>query len=647
MDIKFAWLIGLVALSWAYCLFWAARGGSQSKTASDFFAAGRALPPWAFLLAATAMSFSALSFMGHPALIYRDGFPYAFASLSAIAITLAGVLFLRRQWMLGRRFGYLTPGEMLADYFQGELIRILTLIVALLFAISIVAVQLSAAGILFQVVTDGVLDRQVEIWLLAVVLFITVASGGLRAVVQVDALHGLLLAGGIIALGVVVYRLMGGWEAFNLDLAGLAASDIGSNGLTAQGRNALFAMPGVIQFSAGIGVEAPVGGPWTASMVLTYMLALMGIPAAPVFSMWALASRSARPFAAQQVWLSAFGIGLILVFFATPLGMGGLLLGANAEVNETGLAISGVLDPEPVIASADDIVPSYINLAAGIAPWFAGLLALSATAAMLCTGAALTSAGGMLARDLYKRYLARDATDGSEMLVGRIGIAGIVLGALLAASFSDDHLALLAGIAGAFGLQMAPALAALCWFPWITRQGASWGLVAGLLGVSLTEPFGIQAIAWFGIEMPWGRWPWTIHSAGWGIVFNAIVCVIVSAVTQSVEDRAHRQGFHDFLHAYGSLSRHKRLLVPIAWGLSLAWLYFAIGPGAVNGNVVFGAPSAGIDNWLFGMPSIWAWQVLFWTLGVGRIWFLAYPMELSTAPRGDIQIATKAPQPPA
>ena len=49
---------------------------------------------------------------------------------------------------------------------------------------------------------------------------------------------------------------------------------------------------------------------------------------------------------------------------------------------------------------------------------------------------------------------------------------------------------LLGGLAVAFGFQMWPSLAAVCWFPWITRQGATWGLAAGLIGVIFTETFG-------------------------------------------------------------------------------------------------------------------------------------------------------------
>lgn len=67
--------------------------------------------------------------MGQPGLIFRDGFQYAFASFYAITIPLTGVILLKRQWILGKHFGYVTPGEMLVDHYKGNGIRTLTVTV--------------------------------------------------------------------------------------------------------------------------------------------------------------------------------------------------------------------------------------------------------------------------------------------------------------------------------------------------------------------------------------------------------------------------------------------------------------------------------------------------------------------------------------
>ena len=302
MEAKVVWLFVFVALYWCYCIFWGVKSAMAAKTATDYFIAGRRLSIWVFVLAATATSFSGWTFMGHPGLIYRDGFQYAYASFYAITIPFTGVMFLKRQWMLGKRFGYVTPGEMLSDYFQGDAIRILVVLVALLFSIPYLGVQLGASGFLFNVLTDDMISKDVGMWVLSAVVLVYVATGGLRAVAYVDTLQCVLLAFGIVSIGFIAYSFLGGFGAFNEAMGALGKTDIGKWGATPDGHNAYLAIPGVIQFTAGLGVETPVGGLWTGMMCLTYMFALMGIQSAPAFSMWSFANTDPRPFAPQQVW---------------------------------------------------------------------------------------------------------------------------------------------------------------------------------------------------------------------------------------------------------------------------------------------------------------------------------------------------------
>ena len=639
MD-KVTWLYTFVALYWAYCIFWGIKSSRMAKTATDYFLAGRQISMWVFVLAATATSFSGWTFMGHPGLVYRDGFQYAYASFYAITIPFTGVLFLKRQWMLGKRFGYVTPGEMLADYFQGDAIRILTVCVALLFSIPYLGVQLGASGFLFNVLTDGAVDKDVGMWVLSAVVLVYVATGGLRAVAYVDTLQCILLALGIVITGTIALNAAGGWDSLQQGLAALGKTDIGKWGTTkgfgGGDYNAYFAIPGVIQWTAGLGKETPVGGLWTGVMCLTYMFALMGIQSAPAFTMWSFSNNNPKPFAPQQVWASSFAIGFILFFFTAFQGMGAHLLGANGAVTEAGLALNNIL-PDLTANKQGGLVPHYFNTIGETTPWLVGLLAVCALAAMQSTGAAyMSTAGGMLTRDLYKRYLNPTASHTTQKLFGRMGVAFIVVSALLVATYSTDALVLLGGLAVAFGFQMWPALASVTWFPWLTRQGVTLGLAVGLIAVIFSESFGISIAKFFGGDLPWGRWPLTMHSAFWGMFFNLLVALPVSAMTQNDSDLAHRMKYHNFLREHASLPASKQGLKPIAWIITLAWMFFGIGPGAVIGNDIFGAPNVGVEGWTFGMPSIWAWQILFWALGVGMMWFLAYKMEMSTVPEKEV-----------
>lgn len=639
MDAKIVWLAIFVVLYWAYCIFWGVKGALSARTASDYFIAGRKISLWVFVLAATATSFSGWTFMGHPGLEYRDGFPYAYASFYAITIPFTGVIFLKRQWMLGKRFGFVTPGEMLSTYFHGDAIRLLTVLVALCFSIPYLGLQLRASGFLFNVLTDGALGVNIGMWLLSAIVFIYVASGGLRAVAYVDTLQCILLALGIIIIGIIAVTYVGGWTKLNQGIAALALFDAKK---TPQGFSHYVAVPGVIQFVSS-GPKA-VGGAWTGIMILTYMFALMGIQSSPAFSMWAFSNNNPKPFAPQQVWASSFGIGLILFFFTAMQGMGGHLLGADVKFMEAhpdlvNNVLGAGLGGKDLMASAGKqgmLVPQLIHLMQNNAAWMVGLLAVCALAAMQSTGAAyMSTAGGMLTRDLLKRYVMPDASHGVQKLWGRVGVGIIVGAALVVATYSADALVLLGGLAVAFGFQMWPPLMAVCYFPWFTRQGITWGLAAGIVVVILTETFGQTIAGWFGATLPWGRWPWTIHSAGWGIIFNLGIALIVSSFTQDDRETQHRMQYHNFLREHASLAPEKRGLVPAAWIIVLVWFFFGIGPGVVIGNTIFGNPHD-YNTWVFGMPSIWAWQILWWVLGVFMMWFLAYKMNMSTVPDKEI-----------
>ncbi|WP_455206676.1 sodium:solute symporter family protein [Kaarinaea lacus] len=636
MDAKIVWLFVFVALYWGYCIFWGIKGAMSAKTASDYFIAGRRISLWVFVLAATATSFSGWTFMGHPGLLYRDGFQYAYASFYAITIPFTGVMFLKRQWILGKRFGFVTPGEMLSTYFKSDAIRLLVVLVALIFSVPYLGVQLRASGFLFNVLTDGMLNVEVGMWLLSLVVIIYVASGGLRAVAYVDTVQCILLALGIVAIGFIALSYVGGFARLNEGIATLAQFD---QKKTLDGYSHYIAIPGVIQFVS----EGPkaAGGAWTGIMILTYMFALMGIQSAPAFSMWAFSNHNPKPFAPQQVWASSFGIGFILMFFTAIQGLGGHFLGADtafaaAHPDLVNNVMSGGLAGKDLMESEGKqgmLVPQLIRLMQDGAPWLVGLLSVCALAAMQSTGAAyMSTAGGMLTRDVLKRYMMPNATHSQQKLAGRIGVVLIVVAALVVATHATDALVLLGGLAVAYGFQMWPALIAVCWWPWLTRQGITLGLIAGLIAVTLTESIGMQ---WFGIEA-WGRWPFTIHSAGWGIIFNLGIAIVVSAMTQNKTDAEHRMTFHNFLRDHASLPASKKKLVPAAWIITLVWFFFGIGPGAVIGNSIFGNPNDA-TTWMFGMPSIWTWQLLWWALGVGMMWFLAYKMEMSTVPEKEIE----------
>ena len=609
MNDKLLWLAIFVGFYWLYCLFWGIKGAKSSKTSEDYFLAGRNIGLWVFVLAATATSFSGWTFVGHPGKIFTDGLPYAFASFYALTIPFTGVLFIRRQWILGKAYKYITPGEMYSDYYGGNAIRLLTVLVAFLFSVPYLGVQLRASGDLFNILTDGLVPVNFGMIALSTVVVIYVASGGLRSVAYVDSAQCILLAVGICVIGITTVYFSGGWNNFISAFHEIINKDlVNKNNLTPSGHSSLVAIPGSIQFVSN--GSKSIGGPWTGMMCLTYMFALMGIQASPAFSMWAFSNKNSSAFRWQQVIASSLIIGIILFTFTIIQGIGGHVLVLN-----------------DVIQNVNDknLVPKLINLLSSSFPWLVGLLAVCALAAMQSTGSGYMSTfSAMVIKDIYLKFLNKNASDKNQKNSGRLIVILIAVIAIVVAANTTSAIVMLGGLAVAYGFQMYPALLGICYFKWFSTKGIIFGLVAGLITVTLTDKTSI----WFGL--PWGSYPLTIHSAGWGIFINLIVTITASFFIKEDKKRKKiKNERHEFLSKISVLSENKKKFVPLAWILTMIWFLVGFGPFATIGNSFFSNPNQTITWRPFGLPSIWIWQLFFLGYGIFVMWFLAFYMELS------------------
>ena len=609
MNDKLLWLAVFVGFYWLYCLFWGIKGAKTSKTSEDYFLAGRNIGLWVFVLAATATSFSGWTFVGHPGKIFTDGLPYAFASFYALTIPFTGVLFIRRQWILGKAYKYITPGEMYSDYYGGNAIRFLTVLVAFLFSVPYLGVQLRASGDLFNIITDGLVPVNFGMIALSTVVVIYVASGGLRSVAYVDSAQCILLAVGICVIGTTTIYFSGGWNNFISAFHEVINKDlVNKNNLTPSGHSSLVAIPGSIQFVSNS--SKSIGGPWTGMMCLTYMFALMGIQASPAFSMWAFSNKNSSAFRWQQVVASSLIIGIILFTFTIIQGIGGHVLVLN-----------------DVIQNVNDknLVPKLINLLSSSFPWLVGLLAVCALAAMQSTGSGYMSTfSAMVIKDIYLKFLNKNASDKNQKNSGRLIVIMIAIIAIFVAANTTSAIVMLGGLAVAYGFQMYPALLGICYFKWFSTRGIVFGLIAGLITVTLTDKTSI----WFGL--PWGSYPLTIHSAGWGIFVNLIVTITTSFFIKDDKKRKKiKNKRHEFLSKISVLSEKKKKFVPLAWILTMIWFLVGFGPFATIGNSFFSNPNQTITWSPFGLPSIWIWQLFFLGYGIFVMWFLAFYMELS------------------
>lgn len=586
-------------------LYWARIAAQQNGDYQTYFSAAHSLAPWVSALVLAGASVSGWAILGGTEEIAQRGFSLSATLQAGVLLALPGVLFFKRMWFVGQRLQLSSQGELLRSYYGSEFLVAFSAVVAVLFAVAFAGLQLRALSVLVQAMTAGAVSSVVAGVGLGLLLFGYVVIGGMRAVGYIGAVQTVLAAAALVGFAGFALIGVGGFGALNASLAGLAADP-------AQGWR--FMVAGVIQFTGDLGGSSGALPSGTAVASLSFAFALMGFQASPLAAKIVLSTRSARGFAAGQTWVMAG-------FFGGLLAVAMACLGAVALV-QPGLSVAGLLG--------------------AVSPWFAAWLFIGLLAGVqVMAGLALLTAAEALVRQIYKPWFNGAMDRKATVTVTRVVIGLLVLLSVGMQALTPVTLSALGALALPLAFQLWTPLLGMTWLRWITPQAAVTGLGFGIAGVLLTEPFGFAVLSYLGLDLPWGRWPWTIHSAGWGMAANLAAVLLISAFTQ-------RRGFGEeatearrFLAASLRTSPRARALISTAWAVMLAWGFLAIGPGLVFGNAAF----VGMDGrWLVGMPSLWAWGVLFWALGLGLIWFLSYKMEMASSFDGDIPAYTPPPR---
>jgi len=575
------WVFVLLGIYIIYCFWWGLKGFFSEKTASGYGIAGRSIPFIAFLMAATAASFSGWTFVGHPGLIWKVGLVYAFASFYVLTIPITGAFFAKRNWLMGKRYGFITPGDMFAYYYNNELVRWLTVLAALLYSIFYSGIQLIAASKLFYWCA-GVPPFWGLIFMAFIVWFYVV-TGGLKASTWVGVLQFLLLVIGIILLGyyVVTSDAIGGWSGMSASLKTLDPK--------------FSQVPGLINWG--------IGGGWTAVMVLTYMFALMGIQSSPAFILWNFGIKNPKPLAWQQVFMSTFIVGICLFFFSAFQGMGAKIL-----------EIQGVME----IANNGDVVPKLMTKF--LPGPVLGLVFLGAIAAIHSTSAPYIGTGGtIIQRDVWWRYVRKQGGSHAEQIwTNRVFATLLTVAAVIVSLTSSDAIVMIGGFATTFGTIMYLMLVGVHYGFKFPSTGAALGLLAGIIVNMLTY------FVW--------KYPLSMHTAFWGLFAGFVVAYGCRGLgfKNTEETDARQKEVRDWINSIdgptenGQKWRNRmKFLVP-------AWYFFALGPGILWGNNAFT---------FCGFPAIWSWQLVWWVVGIVLMWGLCFKAEMSTTSEEQIRRA--------
>jgi solute:Na+ symporter, SSS family len=572
MDEKVIWVWVMLIGYIIYCFWWGLKGFFAEKTQSGYAIAGRSIPFAAFLMAATAASFSGWTFIGHPGLIWKAGLAYAFASFYVLTIPITGAFFAKRNWLMGKRYNFITPGDMFAYYYNTEAVRWLTVFAACMYSIFYCGLQLIAAAKLFYWVAG--VPETIGLWFMAFIVWFYVVTGGLKASTWVGAFQFVLLVGGIVLMGiyVVIDPLFGGWAQFSANMMKLDVK--------------LLTVPKVINYG--------LGGGWTAMMILTYMFALMGIQSSPAFTLWNFGIKSPKPLAWQQVFMSTFIVGFALFFFTAFQGMGAKLL-----------ELAGQLAPKV----DGDVVPMLMmKLLPG---WALGLVFLGAIAAIHSTAAPYIGTGGtILQRDVYWRYFRGQGGSNKEQIwTNRLFATVLTLASVIVSITATDAIVMIGGFATAFGTIMYLLLLGVHYGFKFPSIGAVLGMIAAIVACFLTYYT--------------YKYPLSMHTAFWGIAVGLAVAYLCRGLgfKDSDETIARQQEVRTWMDSIDAPSESGRKWRNAMKYLVPLWYFFALGPGIMLGNT-------GIS--IAGFPPLWSWQIIWWIIGIVMMWALCFKAEMAT-----------------
>lgn len=573
-------LVALAALG-LYLASRVARAGGGPRAFLDGGPSG--IAPGLAIFATGAVALAGSDPFGLIRLTAVYGLQASHMALGLILAALAWLLIQKRLWLAARISGWSTPGEALARYYGSVTLRLATLTVTAIFALPFAADHLARAADFLAQVSQGDIPREAAIWGLGFGLFLPAVVGGWRAMLLAVAVEALLMVALIASTaGLAEIMLPGpGFVAGGLHLAPGILSD---------------AIPGVVQYSAGIGKGGVAGGLYTTVTLLTGALSLVGLVLSPAFLALGMTMRPGRSTGFSAVWVVAGLIAGLLALLAP-------ILAARAGGDLAAL-VTGLSDIDRLAGAAAAVGSILPDLLA------AGFFATCGTL--------------LISRELVLPFFLPGLTPAKDRLAARIALA--LAFALIAAlaTFSPLAAAIFSSLALPLSVQLLPALLGLAYVPWISRSAVLTGLILGALAVFFTEPPGLILFEGLFLDLPWGRWPLTVHSAGWGLGLNLAAVLLAAIFTRKGAERLSRDRLHGEFAAEWRTPWGGKAARAAKWSLVLIWAFFALGPGAILGNGFFSQPVFAEGPATLGLPSLWVWQILFWLIGVPLVWWLAY-----------------------
>jgi SSS family solute:Na+ symporter len=456
----------------------------MSVDLEDFLLYGRKAGFVVLYLTVVATYHSAFAFLGSGGFFYTHGIGFWDAGTWTVLTGAITYVLGSRIWALGKAFGYMTPADLLADFYESEAVRVVVAIVSVLFTILYIQVQAQGLGYILSAASGDRISFELGTFILLVVAGFYLAAGGLRAVYWTDVVQGIWMYVAVwVGALFLAYDLFGG----PLELWRRVAAE----------RPDLLTVPGPRGFFTP--------GMWVGmSVALSF-----GIVLQPHIMIRYYTATSGRVIK----WLGATTPIYLMTLYipAALVGLGGALV-------------------MPGLETPDRVFP--LMLFEHAPPWLTGLILAGATAAAMSTlDSILHSNMTVLTRDVYQRYIVRGAGDRHYVLVGRAIIAALLVVGYLLSVRTYGFLVTLVTLSGSGALQLLPGVLGVC-FPGRRLRTAA-GILAGI-GAGLAVLYFTLLI----VPNPLG-----IHHSLWALAANFTTVLLVSRLTPppsaATVDRIH------------------------------------------------------------------------------------------------------------
>jgi Na+/proline symporter len=178
----------------------------------DYYLAGRGQGWLVSSVTIMATFFSSFALLGAPGMVYREGLMFALFSLNVPVAGLCVYLLGSRIWKVGRKFGYVTPGDMAADYYGSKVsLKLLDALASVLYVMPYVVMQIQSGGIISAKLFPGNESSfTIGATVLAAITMAYIMIGGMRSVAWTDLVQGILLIVGMLISGFAMFMVFDG-----------------------------------------------------------------------------------------------------------------------------------------------------------------------------------------------------------------------------------------------------------------------------------------------------------------------------------------------------------------------------------------------------------------------------------------------------